>query len=29
MDPVERWFILLAVVGVIGFLATVLWMLAS
>jgi hypothetical protein len=29
MDPVERWFILMAAVGLIGFLVTVVWMLSS
>jgi hypothetical protein len=29
MDPVERWLILMAAVGLIGFLVTVAWMLAS
>jgi hypothetical protein len=29
MDPVERWLLVMAVVGVVGFLATVAWMLAS
>jgi hypothetical protein len=29
MDPVERWLILMAAAGLIGFLVTVAWMLAS
>jgi hypothetical protein len=29
MEPVERWLLIVAAVGLLGFLATVAWMLAS
>jgi hypothetical protein len=29
MEPIERWMLLAAAVGLLGFVATLVWMLAA